>query len=53
MSYLDGIVRTFAGDITRNRKYNYSHDTLEDYLLSHPDVACSTFQVANTRNQNL
>jgi uncharacterized protein YutD len=50
MSYLEGIVRTFAEDITRNRKYNYSHDALEEYLISHPEIGCSTFKVNNRRN---
>jgi hypothetical protein len=53
MSYLDGIVRTFAEDITRHRKYNYSHDGLEEYLLAHPQVGCLTCKVPNTREENL
>lgn len=29
MSYMEGIARNFAIDITHHRKYNYSHDPLE------------------------
>lgn len=53
MSYLEGVVRNFAEDITRNRRYNYSHDALEEYLLAHPEIGCATFKVSNRRNENL
>lgn len=53
MSYLEGIVRTFSEDITRHRKYSYSHDGLEDYLLAHPNVGCLTCKVNNNRQENL
>ena len=53
MSYLENIVRTFAEDITRHRKYNYSHDGLEEFLLAHPHVGCLTCKVPNNRQENL
>jgi hypothetical protein len=53
MSYLESLVRNFAQDITRHRKYNYSHDGLEDYLLAHPEVGCLTCKVPNAREENL
>jgi hypothetical protein len=53
MTYMEGIARNFAIDITHHRKYNYSHDALEEFLLAHPQVGCSTFKVANSRTQQL
>lgn len=50
MSYLENLTRNFADDITRNRRYNYSHDSLEEYLLAHCDVGCATFKIKNKRD---
>lgn len=53
MNYLEELVKTLAEDITRHRRYNYSHDALEEYLLAHPEIGCATFKVLNSRQQNL
>jgi hypothetical protein len=50
MSYLQGIVRKFAEDITRNKKYNYSDESLSEYLLQHPEIDCLKFKVENNRH---
>ena len=46
---MEGLVRSFAADITRHRRYAYSHEQLEEYLLRHNDVGCCTLKVPNQR----
>lgn len=50
---MENIVRNFAYDLTRPRRYNYSHDSLEELLLMHPDIRSSALKIPNSRNHHI
>lgn len=50
---MENIVRNFAFDLTRPRRYTYSHESLEELLLLHPDIHSSNFKLANPRAHNI
>ena len=46
-------MRGFAQDLTRGRRYNYSHDSLEELLITEPDISTVTMRIPNARGHNL
>lgn len=50
---MDSLVRSFARELLRPRRYNYSQEPLEDFLLIDPEVHCLNFRIANSRGHLL
>jgi alpha-beta hydrolase superfamily lysophospholipase len=50
---MDNIVRSFATDLLRHRRYNYSQEPLEDFLMVHPSMHCQQFRIPNAQGHLL
>ena len=46
-SNMENIVRNFATDLLRHRRYNYSQEPLEEFLLVNSDIDYHNFRILN------
>ena len=44
---MESIVRNFATDLLRHRRYNYSQEPLEEFLLVNSDIDYHNFRILN------
>ena len=48
-SNMESIVRNFATDLLRHRRYNYSQEPLEEFLLVNSDIDYHNFRILNEK----
>ena len=49
MTFIDKLAKDLAAEIVKNRKYNYSYETLDTFLFNNPSTTCNQFTLKNKR----
>ena len=53
MTFIEKLAKDLAAEIVKNRKYNYSYETLDTFLFNNPSVLSNQFTLKNKRGETI